>query len=230
LSSTTTKRSLVLSSLNPWSVLVAFGSRRSHRHNSNAWSVMRTMIVRITLATFLVASTAQAFSFGLLDKRNDISLSNIIPKVSDEKDCGSRRAFFISSVMTGLLAFTAQPASASIAECETECIYRCTKQIPHNSKNKEVLVEQCRLQCSEALTCDEASKINPNTPAPYLLPGSKAGTSIISLYPTWQDSMGGDDIPSVIQAAPSKIEEEMSPSIKEYMSTRQVWLEELEKL
>ena len=187
--------------------------------------------MRITFATFLLASTAQAFSFGLLDKRNDNdSLSNIIPKVSDEIDYASRREFFVSSVMTGLLAFTAQPASALSAECETECVYRCTKQIPHNSKDKEVIVEQCRLQCSQALTCDEASKINPNTPAPYLLPGKKAGTSITSLYPTWQDSMGDDDMPSVIQAAPPKIEEEKSPSIKEYMSTREVWLQELEKL
>jgi hypothetical protein len=189
------------------------------------------MIVRITLATFLVASTAQAFSFGLLGKRNDNdSLGNIIPKVSDENDYASRREFFISSVMTGIFAFTVQPASALSAECETDCIYRCTTQIPHNSKDKEVLVEQCRLQCSQALTCDEASKINPNTPAPYLRPGRKAGTTITSLYPTWQDSMGDDDVPSVIQAAPPKIEEEKSPSFKEYMSTRQVWLQELEKM
>ena len=190
--------------------------------------------MRITFATFLVASTAQAFSFGLLGKRNDNnSLSNnIIPKVSDENDYASRREFFVSSVMTGLLAFTAQPASAVSAECETECVYQCAKKIPHNSKEKEVLVavERCRLQCSEALTCDEASEINPNTPAPYLLPGKKAETNINSLYPTWQDSMGDDDMPSVIQAAPPKIEEEKSPSVKEYMSTREVWLQELEKL
>jgi hypothetical protein len=190
---------------------------------------MRTIIARITLATFLVAVTAQAFSFGLFGKRND-SLSNVIPKVSDENDYGSRRELFISSFMTGLLAITARPASALSAECETECMYRCTKQIPHDSKNKEVLMEQCRLRCSQALTCYEASKTNPNTPAPYLHPGRKAGTSITPLYPTWQDSMGDDDLPSVIQAAPPKIEAEMSPSIKEYMSTRQVWLRELEKL
>jgi hypothetical protein len=215
------------------------------------------MIARTTLATFLVASTAQGFSFGLLlGKRNNNANNNYhsrnrnnIPQLSDENhDHGARRAaFFASSViMAGLLVFTAQPSSALSAECETECIYRCTKQIPHdnnNNNNKEVLlVEQCRLQCSQAqaqaaLTCrdDDASKIiNPNTPAPHLLPGRKAGTSIVSLYPTWQDSMGDDDddMPSVIQAAPRKVEKGRMrrPAIMDYMATRQVWLEELEKL